>query len=480
MIKKDLIKTVIFSIVVSAIVLTAFFELKEFKEEDDIKEVKDRVLRLNTEDVSTVKLSPEGIALTKSGENWKLTSPVDDVVPSEIVDKWISSLLALDGRILGSEKDSDLVWSDFGFLTQSRKILFTTKKGEESLVIISDKEAFDGSTYLKVRRGRAEDDLLITSDTLWKSETLKKPYDFRSKKLFNWSELSSKGKPVLFKVANQAEKEYYELNLKKEETSEGGGEKVWRARRRKKWGIDKEALEAYFNELKSEDIIAFAEPDKFKKGKSQLKFDVTLSSGEKISLEILKEGYTTFAKVSYRPDVVFKISGKTVKSLYKPLLELKSKKDFYFYDLAKVESFLYKKGEDSYRVKNENDVWVLKNKSVTPKNKEFNGAMAFEMFKNLKNLGGVRYVKSNTLFYTSKKRINLYNSKNNLYFQLEIGQKFPTKFGSRTTDGYLARSNTSSELLVIEKKKVDDLFKINFFQKKIVDKKTTLKPKEVK
>ncbi len=453
--RKDIIKTSLFSLVVAAIALTAFLELKEFKEEEEVKEVRDRVVKINSSELSLVRLEPEGIDIYHDSGNWKLRAPIKDVIEDEIVDSWVSSLLSLDGRVLGSSKDKDLVWGDFGIFKDSRSILFKAENNDMVKVQISNKEAFDGSTYLRVRS--KNQDVLISSDSKWRLETLKKPYDFRSKNLFNWSELSKEGRPTSFSVSNKSAKEYYDLNKT---------ENKWTAKRRKKWGIDEEALKDYFELIKSQKVIAFVEPEKYK-GKVELSFKISLSTGEKVSLEILKDRYTVYARASFRPDILLKINNKILKALYKPLLSLKSKEDFYFFKQNKVKSMLLKTGAKSFRVKNEDNVWVLKNKSELPKGKDFNGAKVFEMFNKLRALGGVRYVKANTLFYTSKKRITLYNSKNNMYYQLEVGQKFPTKFGSRRTDGYLLRSSSSSQLLVVEGKKLRDLFAIDYLQKAV-------------
>ena len=78
MMNKEFVKTGVFAFVVAVVLLFVVFEIKKFKAEEDVEEVKNRVLSVDPDLINRISYRGYTLIRDRDAEVWRSVSPVTD------------------------------------------------------------------------------------------------------------------------------------------------------------------------------------------------------------------------------------------------------------------------------------------------------------------------------------------------------------------------------------------------------------------
>ncbi len=443
--KKDFIKTAIFSVIVSFFTVLAVLELKKFQKEEETKEAKSRVVQFGSNEIKQVKFKNYFLEKDNKKPIWKMVSPYTDYLNYRVTEEWILKGLSQKGRNL-SDGEEPLNWADFSLDNELNKIVYITNLGEETLVQLSEKEAFDGSAYLKVKFKGMEK--LYSSSSEWKEVFSKKVEKLRSLQLFNWEvayPLSLLKKISFYKRG----KVYFSL-IKKD---------VWTSSELKDWSFDEAKVDSYINELKTYLHEGFSEKKVSLKDKTS-SIVINIDREGEFSLNFYKKNY---AISSYRPEHTLNVDKGAESTLMVNPLDLRSFKDVDG-DVPNgdIDKLNIRVGKQSQTFQFKDNIWVLGRDEKKQDN--FNGARVFVFLNKLKEINYKRFVSDKNFFFKSaNKKIYLMKNGKNLV-KYSVGQNVKCEKESKLKQCVLIATNQFQKAYVIAlKQEVNEIFKFKFY-----------------
>jgi len=453
--KKDFVKTGVFALIVSIVLLLAVFEIKKFQDEEELVEIKDRVVRVAPSTVNRIQV--QGHTLIRDVEQgvWRTVSPINDYLNFRAVEDWLAKALSFDGRNL-SDGDEKVRWVDFGFLENSPKIIYFSKK-DAYAVSISEKTAFDGSVYLKFQKNK-ETPLLLSSNPEWSSTFAKKVQELRSLKVFDWTVSDSSSEARVLKVS-QKNKEV--LSLFKE------GE-AWKSARKEKWTISKVKVEAFLSDLKQYLHKGFAD-SKMRLEKSLVTVYVGDQKKNGFSVNIYKKKKKVYAVVSFRPEHVLKLDDEALDDFAPEAIEFRE-----FTDLVKgfevegVVALKIRKNNENKVFRMKEGLWTKTDGKKIPAGFEFNSSKVSKVLETFKSVQYKRYVKEkDVLFKSAKKKLYFYKDQKTIDMTYSVGQAYPCSTSSKKIDKCLlvATNKVQGYYGVALKDEVNSIFKFGFVKK---------------
>ena len=156
-----------------------FVEYKGGEKEKQKQEEAEKLVQLDKDSVNKIEIERAGkiIRLEKTGSQWKVLEPVNDLADASQVDQFLSSLTSEKSKETVAE-GAAVDWKSFGLDQPVGHIKITA--GEKSInYIVGTVKAYDSSNYLrldqenKVRLGSAS----------WDSFLNKLPQEFRDKRM---------------------------------------------------------------------------------------------------------------------------------------------------------------------------------------------------------------------------------------------------------------------------------------------------------
>lgn len=446
--KKDAFKTIIFALLVSIAVAFSLLEIKKFQSEEENREVANKLVPYGSVEIKKVEF--QGAVLERDGQKftWKMTSPITDYLNYNAVEKWVSKALSKEGRNL-SEGGESLNWSEFHLDGDDNFIKYVTIDDKSTSVKLSDKEAFDGSSYLRVFSKDSEGKL-FSSEKEWREVFSQKANDFRSVQLFNW-EVPSPGS-VLSKIS------FYKKGAKSF-TLQKTKEDKWSSEQFKDWTFDDAKVTSYISELQTYLHDGF-EDRSFKISDKTSTIVANTDKGEEFSLGFYKKGY---AVANYRPEHTVKVDKNAESVMIVDPLDLRS-----FID---VDGSTPNGDYDEVQVKNDKKIqklylkdriWTIDDKD--PLKETFNGAKVFIFLDKLKNLNYKRYVSDKGIYLKGvKKRIFLIKDGKELV-RYSIGQDFPCSVNDKKSKNcvLVATNKVQKTFMVALKSDVNSIFRFDF------------------
>lgn len=451
--KKDFIKTSIFAFIVSIVVVFAVLEIKKFQGEEDVKEIENRVVAIGSDEVSKIKY--KDYILERDGKKftWKITSPYTDYLNYRVTEDWVSKGLSQEGRNL-SDGGEKLNWQEFSLDHSDGKMIYTTVGGDTATVQLSKKEAFDGSTYLRVMSSK-KGEQLYSSTAEWKEVFTQKIEKLRSLQLFNWETPSPSAMPKKISFYRKGKKY---LSLEK------SGK--WKSAEHETWTFDDAKVDSYLSELKTYLHEGFVSDKTSKKVKERVKLKNKLATivlntdtNEDYSLGFYRGQY---AIASYRPEHILKVDNVALSGLMVSPLDLRSFDDVDANFPNGEYTGVKIKIRDKYQKFNLKDsIWVLDAKEA--KKKTFNGARVFIFLDQIKKLNYRRYISDRgVVFKSAKKRIYLLKEGKEV-IRYSVGQNFPCEVKSSRANCVLIATNAVKKAyMVVLRKEVNELFKFSF------------------
>jgi|GEM_PF-3312507 len=452
---KDFLKTAFFALFVSVVLLFVVFEIKKFQGEEEVKEVKNRVLNLNFDHVNKIKVSGYIFIRDRDLKVWRAVSPVTDYLNFRAVEDWLAAALSFDGRRL-SDKDEHVRWTDFGFLKNSPEITYYDNKNAYSLRL-SNKNAFDGSSYIKYKKNN-ESGFLFSSDPEWARIFEKKPKDFRSLKVFDWTvpEPSSKVKVLKIKVKNKEKLSFYKES------------EIWKSEKDPKWTLNTVKIESFLNDLQQQTHKGFAD-SKMRLQNPEVSLFVSNQKKSGFSINIYEEDKKVYGVASYRPEHIFELDKKAVDEFSPNPIEFRESSDLIKdFDVDLVKAVKIRKDSDNQVFRFKDDLWVKTDGEKIAAGFEFNGAKVFSLLEDFKKIQYKRYVKDReVIFKSAKKKLYFYKDQKNIEYTYSVGQRYPCTIKSR---GYMkcvlvATNKVQGYYGVALRQDVEKIFKYGFIQK---------------
>ena len=456
---KDFIKTGVFAFFVSIVLLAAVFELKKFKEEEDTKEVKDRVVKVDDSD-QVLKVEMGSFVFLKDPlkSTWRSVKPVADYMNFNDLEDWVSKALSFDGRLL-SDEGEEINWVDFGLNESSKKIIYF-EKSRKTEVSLSDKAAFDGSVYLKVTKDNK--DFLYSSSTEWKEVFKKDPISFRSLKLFDWTVPEAKALPKILKVKTGSKEK---LSLLKTGGQDG---EVWKSLKHPKWTIDSAKVDSFLSDVRGYLHKGFAD-GQMVLSSPKVSLYIEDQTKNPFSLNLYIKDKKNYAVASYRPEHVLKVDQEAFEDLSPSEIEFRSLSDFIKdFDVDSVKALKVRLKDENKVFRLKNEIWTKTDGKKTPKGYEFNGAKVFKFLEQFKALDFKRYVlEKDVIFKSAKKKLYFYKNQKDVELTFSVGQKFPCQKNvkSKKTCVLIATNKVQGYYSVVLKSEIDKLFKYRFLDR---------------
>ena len=455
---KDFIKTGFFALFVSIVLLVAVFELKKFKGEEDVKEIKDRVVKVDPAKVNKIESAGFVLIRDRTKSTWRSILPLNDYMNFHGVEDWLSKALSFDGRLL-SDPEEQVNWADFGINEESKKVTYYFER-EQVDVSLSTKEAFDGSVYLKVKKN--EGVFLYSSSAEWKKIFSKSPETFRSLKLFDWTVAEA---PSLIKSLKIKNKNKEILSLVKSGSEEG---EVWSSLKHPKWSIDSVKVDSFLSDVQSYLHKGFAD-GKMVLSSPRVNLYVEDQNKNPFSLNLYTKDKKNYAVSSYRPEHVLKIDKESFDDLAPFEIEFRALSDLIKdFDPERVKAAKIRIGDDNQVFRLKGDKWAKTDGEKIPKGYEFNEERLSQLFEGFKSINLKRYVpEKDVIFKSAKRKLYFYRDQKNIEWTLSMGQNILCKNQVKASNKcvLIATNKVQGYYGVALKSDVLKLFKIKFLTK---------------
>jgi hypothetical protein len=465
-INKDFIKTGFFALFVSIFLLVVVFEIKKFKSEDDVKEVKDRVLNLDPDLINRISFKGFTLIRDRDAGVWRAVSPVTDYMNFKAVEGWLSKSLFYDGRKL-SDVDEKVRWADFGFVKSSPEVTYYAKKNAHKLTL-SGKTAFDGSAYIKYQKNK-NPALLISSDPEWKDVFDKDPQEFRSLKLFDWTVPEPKSSVKVLKITKK----------NKVITSVLIEDEVWKSEKNPEWTLNSLKIKSFLSDLQQYVHEGFADERMRLKSPSVSLF-VSDNKNNGYSINLYEQDKNVFGVVSYRPEHVLKVAKEAVDEFTPEAIEFREFSDLIKdYSVDNIKALKIRENSENKVFRFKDNLWTKTDGSKIPRGFEFNGAKVFSLLESFGKIGYKRYIsEKEVIFKSAQKKLYFYQDQKNIDLTYSVGQSYSCSKKSKGANKcvLIATSKVQGYYGVALKEDVDKIFKYGFIQK-ITEPKTVSKPK---
>ena len=443
--KKDLKKTGVFALLVTLFFSFVIYEINEFKEEEETKEIKSRVVKLDPDKVD--RIEHENFILEKSGIHWRaLEGDFKDLLDRDKVEKWLSDALTEYGRSL-SEPDEDVEWEKFGFSEDSE--VFTFKEGEEETeVTLSQMKSFDDGSYLQVSNNK-DKKILFSSDNGWFGFFSKDLNLLREKKAFDWSaiDLASEVKEIR---VTRSTNDFKLTNV--------DGKWTTMSSKMDSWTFDEAKISSFIDDIKSFRLNEFIdERPKNLKSYGTLTVSTDKSKHDLKIFKIIKDYY---AESSFRIGVLYTVGPENIDTFFAEPLELRSFDDALLFNQDSVTGVSYKMTDKNFTFfKSEEGEWKVEEE--LPEVKVFNGASVIKMFSLLKNTKAERFLTDNPKSLNARLTVSrTYKNETGDEFKIYNNEVSCIKGDESNKDCFVLESKKL--FLAVKKDEVKDLFEINF------------------
>ncbi|MCB0363816.1 MAG: DUF4340 domain-containing protein [Bdellovibrionaceae bacterium] len=196
---KSFRSTLVFALVVAAVVGYAVFEMKRGEKNEAAEAKEDRLFSWEEKDIQEISLRHDdgGLVIVREGDNWRLKEPVSDRTDDFMVTSFLSSILSQVAKVVEENNQS---WADYGLENSTTKVELVGPGGERKAIEVSQEKAYDDSHF--IRQG----DRLLVGSSDWAKLGKKKANEVREKKFFH-----SDKKIVAFRI--QVPKEKIDITL---------------------------------------------------------------------------------------------------------------------------------------------------------------------------------------------------------------------------------------------------------------------------
>lgn len=174
--------TGVMALVVAGLIGYAVYDYRLGEKKSAESAQKSKIVPLPVETISSIKVikPDETIFMEKSGEDWKLTTPVADEIEAEAAGAYLASLGEQTGTELERPK-AGFNWTEYNLDSPAAKFEIKTSDGSSMELSVSRLAAFDGRYFVRVA------DRLILGTSAWGGIAAKGSNQLRSKKVIRRS-----------------------------------------------------------------------------------------------------------------------------------------------------------------------------------------------------------------------------------------------------------------------------------------------------
>jgi hypothetical protein len=413
--------TWIFLGVVVLLIGFTVWDVQQDKKQQDKKQQDSYLVPHQGDHVQKISIErpDETVEMEKSVDGWKLTKPLQDWADNGAVQDFIFMLTSAKSEKVLSQ-DSAVDPTLYGLAPPAGTIRITLQNGEQVAWEVGQNKSHEGDTYL--RKPGQKEVILAKSD--WSDWIVKKPFDFRDRRLFR-GRISGVMK----------------IDIKTT------GENIHLEKKDNKWqtpglSIDQNRVQEFLNELNQADateIISEKEVPAATKEKyigKVPKYEVALNSGEKNWKAQINDIQTNVYALVSDPVFLFKMEPAFIKKIkyLKPSTFRDKKEPFDFNkDAVKKIEFQTK----------------LKTQTFEAQDNSMAGLM-----DKLKMLKILDFAKSSAGL---NNKIILKDQADKIIFELAWGEPQKLKFDDSDKNVVLAKSSLSKDSFFLEQSEIEKL-----------------------
>lgn len=433
--------TWVFLVLVLGLGFYAYFGEYKAEEVRVEKESQEKtLLKSKVDQISRVEIAKkeETIVLERGSEGWKIVEPLQDEADNDEVESFLTSMASEKYTGLAGEGEQ-VDWAQFGLQSPKARIKVRDQAGAETVLIISEKKNFEGSSLLRV--GDDKRALLVNSS--WVGRAEKKPFDFRRKNL-----LRSKAASV------------EEISLKNSLGSLGliSKDGQWQLKDKATAKLDAEVLREFLrnlNETKAKEFINETELKELKLRDPVAKIQLKLNEKTWTAEFFKSKDKGVFARVS-EPSLWMKLEeadlGKFDKLSQHSVRDHKAAFKAEIKDVTEIESV---KGAEVLRFKKNQGQWQVESGAKSPDLKASGGVLD-DLANRVKDLRSVAYLDGEKSL-ASQASLEFKNEKAEVLFKMDWGQRLKMTIDGVEKTGFKLRTSLGPEIVFVEEFSINSL-----------------------
>ena len=178
---RTLLSTLLLIALAAGAVAAAWFGIVKKDEAKDVKKAaEEKLYAFGPAKVKaiTVEAKGETTALARSGDGWRLESPVPAAAERATVESIVDKMAELRRTSSIAQAPDAAALVRYGLSKPRAKVTLTLEDGKKETLLLGDENAFDGSAFVQTTGGAVE---LVPGDVKWSVE--RSAFDLREKRL---------------------------------------------------------------------------------------------------------------------------------------------------------------------------------------------------------------------------------------------------------------------------------------------------------
>lgn len=448
---KSFRSTLIFALVVAALVGYAVFEMKRGEEKEATEAKQDLLFKIDEKDVQELQIfRPDGsLQLVREKDALRIKSPVDDKTDDFGATSFLNSILNQKAKPVEGEKTD---WKDYGLEEPRLRVEVSSTKGEKQSYSFGLETAYDGSYFIR------DGDKLLIGESDWGRLLHKEANELRDKKLFHFGDrvvgihLQSPLEKVDLKLVSRDDKWVYE--------------------RDESIVLSKEEVERYLTDVtnyRATDFVAEETSSqtlkKYGLDKPQLIIGLWMehekSEGPQWVLKVAKEksGKDAYGYYSGQ-STIYKLASDAPQSLLRGLDSFRDKKAPFEFKADKVKELSLRTALTDIRLVKKEDKWEA---AEPVPGKEVDQTVVQGLLSKLGEMETRYYLEKKPKNHGLGKNANslkLVDAEGKPVFELDWGSTFKAKQEIKSAGDeelYYAKTNLVPETLGVAMNKIDEL-----------------------
>lgn len=458
--------------------LYAYWDFDKEKKEKKREEEMAIFIPYPVDQVSEVYIEHKAskLKLVKDVDGWKLTEPIVDLADSPYTDDFVNSLTRERNIGVASEGEA-LDWKIFGLSDPQSKITVTNNAKQSTVLEFSEKRNFEGNPLMR----KAGENKVYVGSAAWTGWLEKIPLQFRDKRFLRERIANIEG----IEISNR----HGQVKLHQKETT-------WFYSADESVKLDQNRVREILSQVsnaQAEDFLAekkITEADRKKyelnKPKVKVKFKIKDKYWTAALSQILKPDQNknlnpeklVYAEVS-EPVFILKISNTVFEKLDGVTISsLRNKKIPFEFNAELAKKIEGQSPLKKFALVKNGELWEM---SPVQDNMEIQQDKVKALIDGIKAMSVSDYIpKSEQGRFKAQSHIQIKDSDGKVVYELAWGSLFKKKDGNKENSFYLAKSNASAEVFVMEAGALDGLPVKELVKEKAAPKDTEAEKDKVK
>lgn len=440
----------LFVITIAAAAAIYYFEFVQKEKTKNEQEISNTVFKLKSDDINYLQIQSHSqlknqmVTLQKTEKGWQLSDPLQDSADESVVVELLK--LFSEQKMQNVENQNIKNLSEFGLDMPVATYIWKNNQGASEKIQIGSQKNFEGLSFAKLN----DDPQIRIVQSAWLAKSEQNLTYYREKRHYreNLSTLSK----IKIKSIND------EFSLEKKDN-------LWFSSKFPDYILDQNKVRQMikdFSEATIQDYISEGDPsekEKTEKGILHAPVKIEFENNNNIwSSELnLNEKDKSLYALTSRPTFLIKLDiSRWEKFANITLDSLRNRTFLMTFSITDVQKIYTKINAKETEFNNENKTWLLKSK--LPQDTEFLPIQAEKFLDEVHNLEISEFIEPEIeKKFEGKNMIILKSSNDDLLFQLNWGPLLKMKFRGLEKEVFLARTQLSKHIFVIDKTKLDDL-----------------------